>query len=587
MAEVELGYTELHVFLNNLKLNKKALPHSEKEISGFSNKRYVQPELLSDTYDLKGGVKLGFTKQGLLNITGGHDKAVVAKKNLDDFIAGNELSDEEAKMYKYLSAQLGAYIERLEKRRRDRDERDPDKDPDKKPEDKKPEDKKPEDKKPEDKKPEDKKPEDKKPEDKKPEDKKPEDKKPDQDPEKDPNIDPNKKGSNKMDLKNINSLEDVKKQMEALAEEAKKIRKTEELAKAAQEIEFHKRRIEAYKSELENLDTKHMDVVEENRTKGTIKELIKEEEEALEKAIKAEEELQKSVRADEIKKAEGKLRDEKSAFYTQAQMKFDNEIRKIKHEMEGILISLNEFQYEYQEGTRIPTNGDAVRNLNDQYRGLQTKLADLQAAKALCAEQKALVQAEYEQAVAAINEIISRKDKQPEVKPEDKKPEDKKPEDKKPEDKKPEDKKPEDRKPDEEEYDDMFPQINAKAFYAGLNFYDRYLMKVAAFAHENPEDLNENGKPSLLQRVRLMLPSSKYKAKAERGLKFGYLEPEKILGYDPYDDYEDEEIDDDIEFEEIDEKDEGAFARYRARTPDPKKKTPYRGRYERDDEEQK
>ena len=557
MAEVELGYTELHVFLNNLKLNKKALPHSEKEISGFSNKRYVQPELLSDTYDLKGGVKLGFTKQGLLNITGGHDKAVVAKKNLDDFIAGNELSDEEAKMYKYLSAQLGAYIERLEKRRRDRDERDPDKDPDKKPEDKKPE-----------------------------------DKKPDQDPEKDPNIDPNKKGSNKMDLKNINSLEDVKKQMEAFAEEAKKLRKTEELAKAAQEIEFHKRRIEAYKSELENLDTKHMDVVEENRTKGTIKELIKEEEEALEKAIKAEEELQKSVRADEIKKAEGKLRDEKSAFYTQAQMKFDNEIRKIKHEMEGILISLNEFQYEYQEGTRIPTNGDAVRNLNDQYRGLQTKLADLQAAKALCAEQKALVQAEYEQAVAAINEIISRKDKQPEVKPEDKKPEDKKPEEKKPEekkpeDKKPEDKKPEDRKPDEEEYDDMFPQINAKAFYAGLNFYDRYLMKVAAFAHENPEDLNENGKPSLLQRVRLMLPSSKYKAKAERGLKFGYLEPEKILGYDPYDDYEDEEIDDDIEFEEIDEKDEGAFARYRARTPDPKKKTPYRGRYERDDEEQK
>ena len=552
MAEVELGYTELHVFLNNLKLNKKALPHSEKEISGFSNKRYVQPELLSDTYDLKGGVKLGFTKQGLLNITGGHDKAVVAKKNLDDFIAGNELSDEEAKMYKYLSAQLGAYIERLEKRRRDRDERDPDKDPDKKPEDKKLE--------------------DKKPEDKKPEDKKPEDKKPDQDPEKDPNIDPNKKGSNKMDLKNINSLEDVKKQMEALAEEAKKIRKTEELAKAAQEIEFHKRRIEAYKSELENLDTKHMDVVEENRTKGTIKELIKEEEEALEKAIKAEEELQKSVRADEIKKAEGKLRDEKSAFYTQAQMKFDNEIRKIKHEMEGILISLNEFQYEYQEGTRIPTNGDAVRNLNDQYRGLQTKLADLQAAKALCAEQKALVQAEYEQAVAAINEIISRKDKQPEVKPEDKKPEDKKPED---------------RKPDEEEYDDMFPQINAKAFYAGLNFYDRYLMKVAAFAHENPEDLNENGKPSLLQRVRLMLPSSKYKAKAERGLKFGYLEPEKILGYDPYDDYEDEEIDDDIEFEEIDEKDEGAFARYRARTPDPKKKTPYRGKFERDDEEQK
>ena len=103
---------------------------------------------------------------------------------------------------------------------------------------------------------------------------------------------------------------------------------------------------------------------------------------ALAKAVKAEEELKKSVTADEVKKAESNLRDEKSKFYTQAQMKFDNEIRKIKHEMEGILISLNEFQYEYQEGTRIPTNGDAVKKLNDQYRGLQDRLADLQAAKA-------------------------------------------------------------------------------------------------------------------------------------------------------------------------------------------------------------
>ena len=530
MAEVELGYTELHVFLNNLKVNKKALPHSEREISHVSNKRYVQPELLSDTYDLKGGVKLGFTKQGLLNITGGHDKAVVAKKNLDEFIDGTELSDEEARMYKYLSAQLGAYIERLEKRRRDRDDKNPDKDSNKDP---------------------------------------------NKDPEKDQDKDPNKKGSKKMDLKDINGLEDVKKQMEAFAEEAKKIRKTEELAKAAQDVDFHKRRIEAYKHELENLDTKHMDVVEENRTKGTIKELIKEEEEALAKAVKAEEELKKSVTADEVKKAESNLRDEKSKFYTQAQMKFDNEIRKIKHEMEGILISLNEFQYEYQEGTRIPTNGDAVKKLNDQYRGLQDRLADLQAAKALCAEQKALVQAEYDQAVAAINEIISRKDKQPEVKPEEK-PEEKKPE-VKPEEKKPEEKKPE--IIEDEVDDDLFPQINAKAFYAGLNFYDKYLMKRAAFAHENPDEVDEEGKPNLLQRIRLMLPSAKYKAKAERGLKFGYLEPERILGYDPYEDYEDEEIDD-AEFEELEE-DKGVFGRYRAATPDANKKPAYRGRYER------
>ena len=76
-----------------------------------------------------------------------------------------------------------------------------------------------------------------------------------------------------------------------------------------------------------------------------------------------------------------------------------------------------------------------------------------------------------------------------------------------------------------------------------------------------------------------MLPSAKYKAKAERGLKFGYLEPERILGYDPYEDYEDEEIDD-AEFEELEE-DKGVFGRYRAATPDANKKPAYRGRYER------
>ena len=145
-----------------------------------------------------------------------------------------------------------------------------------------------------------------------------------------------------------------------------------------------------------------------------------------------------------------------------------------------------------------------------------------------------------------------------------------------------EEKKPEEKKPEiieDEVDDDLFPQINAKAFYAGLNFYDKYLMKRAAFAHENPDEVDEEGKPNLLQRIRLMLPSAKYKAKAERGLKFGYLEPERILGYDPYEDYDDEEIDD-AEFEELDE-DKGVFDRYRAATPDANKKPAYRGRYER------
>ena len=399
-------------------------------------------------------------------------------------------------------------------------------------------------------------------------------------------------------------LNEVKKQMEAFEEEAKAIRKegefeaiANELVAATREVENHKRRIEEYQYELDHLDTRYMDVVEENRTKGTIKELIKEEQEKLANAEKAEaavkqkeEDTKKSLTTDAVKKAEGDLRDRKSKYYTQTQMKIDTEIRKVKHEMEGILISLNEFQYEYEEGTRIPTNGDAVKKLNEQYHGLQDKLKDLQDAKALCAEQKALVQAEFEAAVAKINEIISRKDTEPVEEKKDEKAEEVK-DDKDEEVKDDKDEEVKDDK-DEEEIDDEevdfdeldtdLPTLNGEMIYDKVNFWGKYLLKSEAYKQDHPDKLDDDGRIGILDRIKLFFPNAKYRAKAERGITLGHIDVEGTIGYmpqeDEFDDYED------VEFEEVEE--DIFTARYGAKTPDAAKGNNAKGKDKTDRDEE-
>ena len=610
MAEQGLGYDELHGFLKDLKIEpgKRAT-----RIKGATTGRYTQPEIIQDAYNLEGGANLSFTKKGALRILGGVTKVRASKEKLDNFIETSELSDEEKQMYTYLSEQLGEYITRKEEYARRRQE---------KKNDEKPEDKKDEEKK------------DEKPEDKKNEEKKNEDPKKDE------------KGNNKMDLN------EVKKQMEAFEEEAKAIRKegefeaiANELVAATREVENHKRRIEEYQYELDHLDTRYMDVVEENRTKGTIKELIKEEQEKLANAEKAEaavkqkeEDTKKSLTTDAVKKAEGDLRDRKSKYYTQTQMKIDTEIRKVKHEMEGILISLNEFQYEYEEGTRIPTNGDAVKKLNEQYHGLQDKLKDLQDAKALCAEQKALVQAEFEAAVAKINEIISRKDVEPVEEKKDEKAEEAKDEkaeevkddkdeevkdDKDEEVKDDKDEEVKDEKDeevkddkdeevkddkdeevkddkdeevkddkDEEEIDDEevdfdeldtdLPTLNGEMIYDKVNFWGKYLLKSEAYKQDHPDKLDDDGRIGILDRIKLFFPNAKYRAKAERGITLGHIDVEGTIGYmpqeDEFDDYED------VEFEEVEE--DIFTARYGAKTPDAAKGNNAKGKDKTDRDEE-
>ena len=560
MAEQGLEYDDLHGFLKDLKIEpgKRAT-----RIKGATTGRYTQPEIIQDAYNLEGGANLSFTKKGALRILGGVTKVRASKEKLDDFIKTAELSDEEKLMYTYLSEQLGEYITRKEEYARRKKENAKNKESEESKDDK------------------DEEVKDDKDEEVK--DDKDEEVKDDKDPKKD------EKGNVKMDLN------EVKKQMEAFEEEAKGIRKegefeaiAAELAAAAREVANHKRRIEEYQYELDHLDTRYMDVVEENRTKGTIKELIKEEQEKLANAEKAEadikqkeEDTRKSLTTDAVKKAESDLRDRKSKYYTQAQMKIDTEIRKVKHEMEGILISLNEFQYEYEEGTRIPTNGDAVRKLNEQYHGLQDKLKDLQDAKALCAEQKALVQAEYEAAVAKINEIISRKDSKPVEDKKDEKAEEAK--DEKAEevkDEKAEEVKDEDEEVDFEELDESeLPTLDGELIYDRSNFWARYLLKSEAYKLDHPDRLDEDGRIGIFDKLRLLFPNAKYRSKAERGITLGHIDVEKTIGYmpDEFDDYEDAEFDD---YEEVEFEEDIFTSRYGAKTPDASKGKGAKGKTE-------
>ena len=617
MAEQGLEYDDLHGFLKDLKIEpgKRAT-----RIKGATTGRYTQPEIIQDAYNLEGGANLSFTKKGALRILGGVTKVRASKEKLDEFIKTAELSDEERLMYTYLSEQLGEYITRKEEYARRKKEKAKNKESEESKDDKDEEVKDDKDEEVKDDKDEEVK-DDKDEDVKDDKDEEVKDDKDDKDPKKD------EKGNVKMDLN------EVKKQMEAFEEEAKGIRKegefeaiAAELAAAAREVANHKRRIEEYQYELDHLDTRYMDVVEENRTKGTIKELIKEEQEKLANAEKAEadvkqkeEDTRKSLTTDAVKKAESDLRDRKSKYYTQAQMKIDTEIRKVKHEMEGILISLNEFQYEYEEGTRIPTNGEAVKELNKQYHGLQDKLKDLQDAKALCAEQKALVQAEFEAAVAKINEIISRKDAEPVEEKKDEKAEEAKDEkaeevkdekaeevkdekaeevkddkdeevkddkdeevkDDKDEEVKDEDEEEKDEEVDFEVLDDSeLPTLDGELIYDRSNFWARYLLKSEAYKLDHPDRLDEDGRIGFFDKLRLLFPNAKYRSKAERGITLGHIDVEKTIGYmpDEFDDYEDAEFDD---YEEVEFEEEDIFtSRYGAKTPDASKGKGAKGKTE-------
>lgn len=306
-----------------------------------------------------------------------------------------------------------------------------------------------------------------------------------------------------MDLTNINGLSDIESQVKAFEEEAKKLNAVDEYAKIEADIRSAKRRIEQYeemKAEKDNT----MDYVESARHEGSIKSLIEEENKKLEEAEKAKAELDKKMSSPEHKKEENELRDKKSAFYTQAAMKIESEIKNLKLDME----------IELQRGDS--------QTKHKNYHDMQDKLNDLQKALSLCKEQKSVVVAEFAEAAKPINDILKETyGEAVKAKPEGEKPEGEKPEGEKPEGEKPEGEKPEGEKPEGEKPGKPLAKIDGYATYLNLGPWNRYKMKRDAYIAD--KQMQENEKLSFGRKVLLMLPSTKYSDKAIEMLANGEI----------------------------------------------------------------
>ena len=347
---------ELHTIVGNLSStiieknenNQVALRIENKEGQNFK-------DLIKTVHQMKGGMIIKFDKEGKSYLVGGLANAQRTKKIYEAAVASEEFNENEKQILGALLDMLDQYIEKLTDKART---------------------------------------------DKKPgQDEKPgQDKKPGQDEKTD------KKGNNgmKLDLNNVKGTEDVKAQIDAFKAEADRIDGKVSMDEALDEIRRAKYNIEKYKQELEELPTtlryKRMDHVEARLEESSLKETIAAYEKRLEDAEKKKAELDKKKDSPDNKKEKSALYDKKAAFYTQAKMKFENEIDVVRHEMQGILISMRSSQ-----------DGTTTRALNDRYASLQDKLTDLQNAIKLCDEQKSILKAELEESIKGIQEIISRK----------------------------------------------------------------------------------------------------------------------------------------------------------------------------------
>lgn len=191
----------------------------------------------------------------------------------------------------------------------------------------------------------------------------------------------------------------------------------------------------------------------------------------------------------EHKKEENELRDKKSAFYTQAAMKIQDQIETLKLDM----------QLELKVGDS--------QTKHKNYHDMQDKLNDLQKALSLCKEQKSVVATEFAEAAKPINDILKETyGEAVKAKPEGEKPEGEKPEGEKPEGEKP-------GKP--------LAKIDGYATYLNLGPWNRYKMKRDAYIAD--KQMQENEKLSFGRKVLLMLPSTKYSDKAIEMLANGEI----------------------------------------------------------------
>lgn len=304
---------------------------------------------------------------------------------------------------------------------------------------------------------------------------------------------------------------------------------TEDLDKTIKDAQRH---IEQYEEMLNESDNE-MDYVQSARQKGTIKQLIKEQQDKIKEA-----EEQKKALSDKMNSADGKrekmnLFDEEAQFYTQTAMKFQKEMDSLKLDMQIVLqrgVTTPTYIYEGVTPERKDQLDEMIKNGTDmrhlEVSAMQDKLNELKDAINLCNEQKALVKAEFEKMIAPAQEVLDKTYNQD----------------------------PKAREEGGGDHGDHGGEggegdhgghggeggegdhgehggeggsgeppkpavLNGDAYYNALNAFDRYKMKAQAYEWVNGE------KPGFWTKIGLMLPRPGYKATAIRNLSNGNLKP--------------------------------------------------------------
>lgn len=319
--------------------------------------------------------------------------------------------------------------------------------------------------------------------------------------------------------------------MAAKSKQGQDSKGTEDLDKTIKEAQRH---IEQYEEMLKESDGS-MDYVESARHQGTIKQLIKEQQDKIKEA-----EEQKKAISDKMNSADGKrekmnLFDEEAQFYTQSAMKLQKDLEALRLDMQivsqrGVITPT--YIYEGVTDERkaqldeMIANGTDMRHL--EVNAMQNKLNELQEAINLCNEQKALVKAEFEKMIAPVQEVLDKTYNQdPKARGEGE-------------------------EGDHGEHGGEGGEgdhgehggeggegdhgehggeggtgeppkpalLNGDAYYNSLGFYDKYKMKAQAYEWVNGE------KPQgILKNLFLMIPRPGYKSIVIRNLSNGNLKP--------------------------------------------------------------
>ena len=174
--------------------------------------------------------------------------------------------------------------------------------------------------------------------------------------------------------------------------------------------------IERLKYELSQVPQNEKELIDEYKRQIDIAENGEERQNLLKQKLELntkininKEESDKKIK-DEVFDLENKLR----ADLTQEGIAIDHEIEKVKFSMQRVLLDMHEFEYRYEEkgGTRIPTNGEDYKALDNEYKEYQNQLDDLRSARKLCdSKLEEFRQKDNEKVSKILNELNKGRDK--------------------------------------------------------------------------------------------------------------------------------------------------------------------------------